>query len=65
MQEVRDLSRNPRYLKAGMSASSFSDDSSRVNVHALPIRGIELGMLLLDFGVWLYAAAEVAGTVTS
>lgn len=51
------------YLKAGIGTSNFPDDSSGVNVPALPIRGIELGMLLLNLGVWLYAAAEVAGTV--
>lgn len=51
------------YLKAGIGTPGFSDDSSEVNVHALPIRGIELGMLLLNLGVWLYAAGELAGTV--
>lgn len=54
---------NTAYLKAGIGTFNFPDDSSGVNVHALPIRGIELGMLLLNLGVWLYATAEVAGTV--
>lgn len=54
---------NTRYLKAGMSTLSFADDLFEVNVHALPIRGVELGMLLLNLGVWLYAAVGFAGTL--
>jgi hypothetical protein len=30
-----------------------------VNVHAVPIRGIELGMLLLNLAVWLDAATKI------
>ncbi len=53
----------PGYLKAGMSAASVVDDSKKVNVLALPTRRIEMGMLLLDLGVWLYAAAALAGVI--
>lgn len=53
----------PAYLKAGMGTSRPDDDLFGVNVHALPIRGIELGMLLMNLGVWLYAAGEAAATL--
>ena len=46
-----------------MSAPNFADDSSAVDLDALPIRWIELGMLLLDLGVWLHAAARLAGSI--
>jgi len=46
-----------------MGTVNFADDSSSVNVHALPIRGIEMGMLLLNLGVWLYAAVTLASTI--
>jgi hypothetical protein len=63
LQGVRDL-KTFGYLKAGMSAANFADDSNGVNFHALPIRGIEVGMLLLlNLGVWIYAAAEFAGVM--
>ncbi len=48
-----------------MSTFNFAGDSSGVNVHALPLRGIELGMLVVNLGVWLYAAAEIAGVMPS
>jgi len=34
-----------------------------VNVHAFPTLGLKLGMLLLDLGVWLYAAVAVADKI--
>ena len=46
-----------------MGTSRPDDDLFGVNVHALPIRGIELGMLLMNLGVWLYAAGEAAATL--
>jgi hypothetical protein len=51
------------YLKAGIGTANFADDSSVVNVHAFPTLGVKLGMLLLNLGVWLYAAAAVAERV--
>lgn len=44
-----------------MGTLNFADDSSAVNVHALPTRGIEVGMALLNLGVWLHAATVIAG----
>jgi hypothetical protein len=51
------------YLKAGIIAASFADDSSVVNVHAFPTRGVELGMVLLNLGVWLHAVAAAGGKI--
>ena len=52
------------YLKAGMGAGNFPDDSSGVNVHAwVPTVWVKLGMLFLNLAVWLEAAARLAGSV--
>lgn len=50
------------YLKAGIHAANFADDSSVVNVHGwMPTVWVELGMLFLNLVVWLEAAARLAG----
>jgi hypothetical protein len=45
-----------------MFAANFPDDSSEVNVRGwMPTLWVELGMLFLNFVVWLEAAARLAG----
>ena len=49
------------YLKAGMSAANFSDDSSDVNVHdVMPAIWVRRGMLFLNLVVWFDAAWQLA-----
>jgi hypothetical protein len=49
------------YLRPGIRCLSALDDSSGVNVHgAFPTAWVKLAMLLLNFLVWVDAAARVA-----
>jgi hypothetical protein len=51
------------YRRSGIDTADFADDSNGVNVHAFPALGLKLGMLLLNLGVWVYAAAGIAEAI--
>jgi len=60
LKKVRELAGYTTYLKAGMSAGNFADDSTGVNVHGMiPANWVKVAMLGLNLVVWLDAAAKL------